>query len=154
VSPLQGLRPRMHRYPGRRFALPRADEFIALQADEWDNASSVQSDLRCLGRGVRRVPAQEPSAGMAARICPIGTSKRAAYGEEILPTLSAKLVVEFGRGFSARNLANRVRFTEGFSDAKILQALTAKLTWTHFALVIPIEDSFKREFHSEMCRIE
>jgi hypothetical protein len=32
--------------------------------------------------------------------------KRADYGEEILQTLSAKLVLEFGRGFSQRNLAS------------------------------------------------
>jgi transcriptional regulator GlxA family with amidase domain len=31
--------------------------------------------------------------------------KRATYGEEMLPTLSAKLAGEFGEGFSARNLA-------------------------------------------------
>lgn len=31
--------------------------------------------------------------------------QRAQYGEEILPTLSAKLVPEYGKGFSARNLS-------------------------------------------------
>lgn len=31
--------------------------------------------------------------------------QRAQYGEEILPTLSAKLVPDYGKGFSARNLA-------------------------------------------------
>lgn len=81
-------------------------------------------------------------------------NKRATYGQEILPTLSAKLVGEFGRGFSARNLANMVRFAEAFPDPKILQSLTAKLTWTHFTLLIPIKDSLKRDFYAEMCRVE
>lgn len=31
--------------------------------------------------------------------------KRAAYGERILPTLSAKLMPKFGNGFSSRNLS-------------------------------------------------
>jgi len=34
--------------------------------------------------------------------------KRAKYGEEILPTLSAKLVPEFGSGFSVRNISRMV----------------------------------------------
>ena len=44
--------------------------------------------------------------------------KRAMYGEEIVPTLSAKLVPEFGNGFSARNLSRMIRFAEVFPDEK------------------------------------
>ncbi|WP_337170272.1 DUF1016 N-terminal domain-containing protein [Gemmatimonas aurantiaca] len=40
---------------------------------------------------------------------------RAEYGEQILPTLSAKLVRDYGQGFSARNLAH-------IPDVKVLQA--------------------------------
>jgi hypothetical protein len=40
--------------------------------------------------------------------------KRAEYGEEIVPTLSAQLVAEFGEGFSKRNLFRMIRFAEGF----------------------------------------
>src|SRR2546425_4925609 len=49
--------------------------------------------------------------------------KRAGYGEEILQSLSAKLETEFGRGFSARNLANMVRFAEAFPDREIVVSL-------------------------------
>ncbi len=57
--------------------------------------------------------------------------KRAEYGEEILSTLSRKLAAEFGAGFTARNLANMVRFAEVFQDEKILHTLCAKLSWSH-----------------------
>jgi hypothetical protein len=45
--------------------------------------------------------------------------KRAEYGEEILPTLSAKLVPEFGRGYSPRNLARMTTFAEVFPEPKV-----------------------------------
>jgi predicted nuclease of restriction endonuclease-like (RecB) superfamily len=80
--------------------------------------------------------------------------KRAEYGERILQALSAKLTVEFGRGYSARNLASMVRFAGTFPHANILQALTAKLGWTHFQRLIYIDDQLKREFYAEMCRVE
>ncbi len=80
--------------------------------------------------------------------------KRATYGTEILPTLSAKLVSEFGRGYSPRNLASMIRFAEIFPDPEILQSLTAKLSWTHFLHLIYLDDPLKRDFYAEMCRIE
>ena len=36
--------------------------------------------------------------------------KWAEYGQEIVPTLSAQLVLEFGQGFSSHNLARMVQF--------------------------------------------
>ncbi len=80
--------------------------------------------------------------------------KRAQYGEEILQALSAKLVGEFGRGFSTRNLASMVRFAEVFPDLQIVQALAGQLSWTHFVLILPLEKPLQREFYAEMCRIE
>ena len=80
--------------------------------------------------------------------------KRAEYGEQILPTLSAELMKEFGTGFTARNLANMVRFAEVFPDEKILHTLCAKLSWSHFRLIIYLDDDLKRDFYAEMCRIE
>ena len=60
------------------------------------------------------------------------TNGRAEYGKEILPTLSAKLVIEYGKGFSTRNLANMLKLYELFGDEAILQTLSAKLSWSHF----------------------
>ena len=81
-------------------------------------------------------------------------AKRADYGQEILHTLSAKLVVEFGRGFSERNLAPMVRFAEVFPDEEIVSALRTQLGWTHFRMIVPLEDDLQRDFYAEMCRIE
>ncbi len=79
---------------------------------------------------------------------------RAEYGKQILPTLSAKLLNEYGRGWSERNLANMVRFAEVFPDTGILHALCAKLSWSHFKAIVYIDDPLKRDFYAEMCRME
>jgi len=80
--------------------------------------------------------------------------KRAEYGKQILPTLSTKLTPEFGPGFNERNLANMIRFAEVCPDPKILHTLCAKLSWSHFRLIIYLDDELQRDFYAEMCRIE
>ena len=80
--------------------------------------------------------------------------KRAEYGKEILPTLSAKLVPEFGNGFSVPNLSRMMKIAEWFSDPKILSTLSKELSWSHFVEIIPLKDSLQRDFYAEMCRIE
>ena len=81
-------------------------------------------------------------------------NERAEYGKEILQTLSAKLVAEYGRGFSPRNLANMTLFAEVLPDERIVAALSQQLSWSHFIELIPLEDGLKRVFYAEMCRIE
>lgn len=106
--------------------------------------------------------AQAVNAGLVTLYWQIGKrirqeilkNKRAEYGEKILQTLSAKLIPEYGRGFSRRNLFNMVRFAEGYPDPKIVQALPAQLGWTHFIELLSIKDPLKRDFYTEMCRIE
>ena len=80
--------------------------------------------------------------------------KRAEYGAEILQALTAKLTAEFGRGFSQRNLASMIRFANVFPDRKIVVSLLRQLGWTHFALIIYLDDPLKRDFYAEMCRME
>ena len=47
-----------------------------------------------------------------------------------------------------------VKFAEVFQDEKILHTLRAKLSWSHFRLIIYLDDDLKRDFYAEMCRIE
>ena len=35
-----------------------------------------------------------------------------------------------------------------------MQALSAKLSWSHFKAIIYLDDLLKRDFYAEMCRIE
>jgi hypothetical protein len=59
-------------------------------------------------------------------------SERAAYGKQIVQTLSAELTNEFGRGFSERNIRKYRQFYLTFPDKKNWPTLSAKLNWSHF----------------------
>jgi predicted nuclease of restriction endonuclease-like (RecB) superfamily len=125
-------------------------------------ARPLVTDLRGLILQARQQVAQAVNAGLTllywhigSRIrCDLLKAKRAEYGAKILQAVSAKLVAEFGRGYSERNLANMVRFAEVFPDPVILQAVPAKLSWTHVVSIIWLDDPLKRDFYAEMCRIE
>jgi predicted nuclease of restriction endonuclease-like (RecB) superfamily len=47
-----------------------------------------------------------------------------------------------------------VQFVEQFPDVQIVAALLRQLGWTHFTMLLPISDPLKRDFYTEMCRIE
>jgi predicted nuclease of restriction endonuclease-like (RecB) superfamily len=122
----------------------------------------LHAELRELILSARERVAQTVNSGLTLLYWQVGDrirrhvlrEKRAAYGEEIVSALATQLAEEFGAGFSRRNLFNMVRFSEVFSDFEIVQALTAQLGWTHFTHIIRLEDTLKREFYAEMCRIE
>ncbi|MBU0507193.1 MAG: PDDEXK nuclease domain-containing protein [bacterium] len=84
----------------------------------------------------------------------IKKSKRADYGQQIVGALARQLTSEFGKGFTKDNLFRMIQFVERFPSIKIVGALSRQLTWTHFVQMLPIEDPLKREFYTEMCRIE
>jgi predicted nuclease of restriction endonuclease-like (RecB) superfamily len=80
--------------------------------------------------------------------------RRAEYGEEIVPTVSAQLVPEFGEGFSKRNLFRMIRFAEVFPAEQSVSTLSSQLGWSHFVEIVPLKDELQRDFYAEMCRIE
>lgn len=80
--------------------------------------------------------------------------QRAGYGKQIVATLALQLTLAYGKGWSKRNLAQMVKFTELFPDAQIVQTLSAQLSWSHFVSLITIDDPLKREFYIEITRLE
>lgn len=79
---------------------------------------------------------------------------RAGYGEKIVHALGAQLQQEYGRGFTKRNLFNMIRFAQVFPEEEIVAALRTQLNWTHFRILIAIDDPLKRDFYAEMCRLD
>jgi predicted nuclease of restriction endonuclease-like (RecB) superfamily len=124
--------------------------------------AALLADVRQLIRDAREQTAQAVNTALTLTYWHVGTrirrdilrDKRAGYGEEILQTLSAKLIAEFGRGFSQRNLASMVRFAETFPILDIVSALLRQLSWSHFLAIIYLKDPLQREFYAEMCRVE
>ena len=81
-------------------------------------------------------------------------SGRAAYGKQILATVSQELTAEFGAGFDYTALTRMARLAEWMTDERILATLSQTLSWSHFVQLLPIKDPLARDFYAEMCRIE
>jgi predicted nuclease of restriction endonuclease-like (RecB) superfamily len=69
---------------------------------------------------------------------------RAKYGSRLIFALSARLTQEFGKGFTARNLWYMRSFYSAFP---IVHALRAELTWTHYRLLLRVENEKARGFY-------
>lgn len=69
-----------------------------------------------------------------------GGEERAAYGKHVVQTVSIELTKEFGRGFSQRNIRNFRKFYLTFPEIEIWQTLSAKLSWSHFQLIMSVSD--------------
>lgn len=69
---------------------------------------------------------------------------RAEYGKAIILELSGRLTAEFGKGFDASNLRNMRLFYQAFPNC---DALRHELTWTHYRLLLRVEDKKAREWY-------
>lgn len=80
--------------------------------------------------------------------------RRGAYGKEVLPTLAAQLVKEYGNSFAEQNLRRMVQFAATFPDEQILVSLIRELSWTHFIALIPLKDPLQRDYYAQMTSAE
>ena len=80
--------------------------------------------------------------------------ERADYGKQVLKELSKKLTIEYGNGFSERNIRRMKKFYKLFIDFEIVATLSPLFSWSHFVEFIKIEDEIKREFYISMCKNE
>lgn len=64
-------------------------------------------------------------------------NERASYENAVLERLSEKLINEFGKGFSPRNLRTMRKFYLTFP---IWKTVSAKLSWSHYLEIIKINE--------------
>jgi predicted nuclease of restriction endonuclease-like (RecB) superfamily len=74
--------------------------------------------------------------------------ERAEYGKGLLKFLSAQLTDEFGKGFTERNLRAMRQF---FLSFPIRHTLCAELSWSHYRLLMKIENDERRKFYVCEC---
>lgn len=74
--------------------------------------------------------------------------QRAGYGEAIIIMLSKRLSNYFGKGFNASNLWNMRQF---YCTYPILDALRRELSWTHYRILMRIENPKARSFYEIEC---
>ncbi len=70
--------------------------------------------------------------------------ERAEYGKSVIENLSKELNIKYGKGFDARNLRSMRQF---YSTYKNWNAVSSKLSWTHYKLLMRIEENNKRTFY-------
>lgn len=73
-----------------------------------------------------------------------GGAARAEYGKRLLPKLAESLTAEFGRGFDATNLRHMRGFFLAFP---IRDALRRELSWTHYRLLLRIDNNEARQWY-------
>lgn len=75
-----------------------------------------------------------------------GGEERAAYGDELLKSISVRLTKEFGKGFDASNLRNMRMFYLSFPKC---DALRHELSWTHYRALIRVSNPKAREYYAK-----
>lgn len=125
-----------------------------------NSENKILEDIRFLIEQTRQQVAATVNAGMTLMYWHIGErinrevlgGERAAYGKQIVATLSRQLTKEYGGSqFSLRNLRRMMQFYQAFPDIQIVTPVVSQLSWSHFLQVIPIEDDLKRQFYLTMA---
>lgn len=106
-------------------------------------AAAVNAELTLLYWQIGRALAREVLGG-----------ERAPYGQEVIQRVSKALTLSYGKGWGVPQLRHCIRVAQTFPDEQILYALRMELSWTHIRTLAFIDDNLKREFYTELCRIE
>lgn len=75
-----------------------------------------------------------------------GENDRATYGKRVLQYISDKMTAEFGAGFNIRNLRYMRQFYLAFP---IRNTLCSELSWSHYRLLMRVENEQARAFYAE-----
>jgi predicted nuclease of restriction endonuclease-like (RecB) superfamily len=75
-----------------------------------------------------------------------GGDERAEYGVGLLKDLSKQMTQDFGKGFTVSNLKNMRQFYQTFPNS---YALRSELSWTHYRLLMRVENEKARTFYME-----
>ena len=78
----------------------------------------------------------------------IGENDRAEYGKKLLEYLSEQLTAEFGKGFDKSNLRKMRQF---YCTFPIRDTLCPELSWSHYRVLMRINDEQARRFYMEEC---
>ena len=75
-----------------------------------------------------------------------GGEDKAEYGVRLIEELSKQMTTDFGKGFTVANLKNMRQFYLTFP---IRYALRSELSWTHYRLLMRVENDNARQFYTE-----
>ena len=120
-----------------------------------DTLQPLVSEIGAVIQQARGVLVQQVNAAMVQSYWHIGRliveheqqgQTRAAYGQQQLQYLSQQLTATFGKGFDASNLRNMRQFFLAFP---ICDTVCRELSWSHYRLLMRIEDSKARAWYMQ-----
>ena len=74
--------------------------------------------------------------------------ERAEYGKQLIAELSKQLTFDIGKGFDKSNLSNMRMF---YSEFPNFDAVRQELTWTHYRMLMRVENKEARSFYMNEC---
>ena len=77
-----------------------------------------------------------------------GGNATAEYGAGLLKELSKQMTADFGKGFTVTNLSYMRQFYLTFQNR---HAVRDKLSWTHYRMIMRVENPKAREFYVDEC---
>lgn len=80
--------------------------------------------------------------------------KRQEYGEQVIYNIALQLRLEFGSGWSEKQLRHCLRIADTFPEKDNFYALSRELSWTHLRSISYLDNPLKRAFYLELCQLE
>ena len=80
--------------------------------------------------------------------------ERAAYGQQVIKELAARLTARYGRGWGQRSIERMVSFAGAYPVSGIATSVMTQLTWTHFTELLSISDQRQRDFYATFAAHE
>jgi len=77
-----------------------------------------------------------------------GGEERAEYGLGLIRSLAERLTAEYGKGYTDSNLKYMRQFYLQFQNR---HALRDQLSWTHYRLIMKVENENARQFYIDEC---
>ena len=117
--------------------------------------SALLQDIKAILEQARSQVKQTVNSAMVQAYWKIGQliveneqqgKQRAEYGKAVLQDLSKQLSAEYGKGFEERNLRYMRKFYQLFP---IWNALRSELSWTHYRVLIRIENEHARTWYMQ-----
>lgn len=81
-------------------------------------------------------------------------NQRAEYGKAVIENLSNQLTLDYGSGWSKKQLFHCLYVVETFPDLEKFSTVCRQLSWSHIKIIMYVNDPLKREFYIEMCKLE
>lgn len=77
--------------------------------------------------------------------------EKAEYGSKLLEQLAQDLKLRYGKGFSRRNVYLMRKF---YLIYKNVQTVSAELSWSHYVILLSLEEGLERHFYERQCALE